>query len=209
VAAGDDDRGGRVLRRRLEGRLGTRACDDVGAQAKLADQRQGRNESIDQPAKAQQPKRREQAPLEPYDVGNGQIEKIGDVLAGQPVLRRGGVSAGNSQIARGKRSPEPRVIDDDETRLIYAITMQALKRRYAIVQAADRIRQDDRVERAGEVDLILQVLDVRLHESMLRESLSGAFDHAAAEIDADPSRRPQRVEQRSRAAAEIENTLSR
>ena len=52
-----DDR--RQLRRRLRQRPG----DHVVAQAELADQRQRRDEAVDQPAEAEQPERRQHPPL--------------------------------------------------------------------------------------------------------------------------------------------------
>ena len=107
VAAGHDDGD----REQSPARLRLRPRDHVVAQAELADERQRRDEAVDQPAEAEQPERRQQPPLALDDVEVREIEQVGDVLARQPVLRpcrRGRSEAAN----RGEqRLPEPAEID--------------------------------------------------------------------------------------------------
>src|ERR1700694_3611695 len=83
--------------------------------------------------------------------------------------------------------------------------MQVLEQLLAIVERAQRVSDQDEVERPGQCPDECAVFDVSDEERKIRMRPMRLGDHRVAEIDADPERRLERGQQIAGAAAELED----
>ena len=201
VARGNDD-GGRT---RLGRRLPQRTANRIMSQAQAADERQRRQEAVDQPAEPEQPHRQQHAPLVLDRFEVGERDQRAYVGGGEDVLRRLRHFQPDRLGQFQRRIPQVREIADDQPGLGHAQGVQALQHGLAVVERAERVDHHDDVERAGQGAHERRVLDVADQEREIGMRGARLRDHARAEIRPDAERRFERGEQVAAAAAELEH----
>ncbi len=163
------------------------------AQAQAADERQRRQEAVDQAAEPEQPHRREHARF-----------VLDRVEVAERLRRLRHFHTDRLGQFQG-RIPQVREVADHEARLARAQVVQVREHRLAIVERAERVDHHDDVERAGQGSHESAVLDVADQKREIGMSLARLRDHAGAEVHADAERRFERGEEVAGAASELEH----
>src|ERR1700687_1433033 len=101
-----------------------------------------------------------------------------------------------------------REIDDNQSGLAGAEIVQAIEQSLAVVEFAQRVRDQDHVEGSRQRLEQSVLLDIADGEGKVRVLPARFRDHRSAEVDTNAQRRFERRQQMTVAAAEIENPRS-
>ncbi len=132
-----------------------------------------------------------------------QIEKIEEVVDGQPVLRQDGLGQ-PERLSDGKGGlPDAAVEIDEDSSAGMAEEKDVLEGRLDVPQVVEKIRGNHEIELFAEVGT--EIADIHLEKSMAGMALSGARDHFRGEVDSHSRRGLERREEVSRSASQLEN----
>ena len=174
-------------------------------QAQAADERQRRQEAVDQPSQPQQPHRREHARFVLDRVEIAERRERAHVGGGQDVLRRLRHFQTDRLRQFQRRIPQVREVADHEAGLARAQIVQVREHGLAIVERAQRVDHHDDVERPRQRPHESAVLDVADQKREIGMRLARLRDHAGAEVHADAERRFERGKEIAGAASELEH----
>ena len=189
--------------------LPQRAAHRIVPQAELANERERREEAVDQAAEPEQADGKQQPGFALDRLEIGKRREQPHVGGRENILRRLRHFQPDRLGGFQGRIPQMREMADDEPRLARAQRVQRLEHALTVVERAERVDHHDDVERSRQRANERRILDVADQKREIGMSLARLLDHALAEIHADAERRRERGQEIAGAASELEHAGAR